>query len=77
MVVEREVPREELIGHLKCPRSLACRALTSECRGGSGSGWLFLCLRDEARSCAHSLFVGTRYLCRCPLRSYLSEILLD
>jgi hypothetical protein len=77
MVVEREVPREELIGHLKCPHNLACRASISECRGGPGSGGLFFCLLDDARMCAHSLFIGARYLCKCPLRSYLREILRD
>jgi len=80
MEVGRQVEAENLISHLKCPRGLACRAAVAEHLREAASGplnGLHLCLRSDAGSCPHSLFFGTRYLCKCPLRTYLAAIIED
>jgi hypothetical protein len=75
-----EIGAEELISHLRCPHHLECRASTAEEVRGVGSESLMglsHCMRSNAGQCPHSLFAGRRYLCRCPLRVYLREILRD
>ena len=76
----QQVEAEHLISHLRCPHGLACREAVAEHLRETGSGplhGLHTCLGSDARSCPHSLFFGMRYLCKCPLRTYLAAILED
>jgi hypothetical protein len=80
MEVQQQVEAEHLISHLRCSRALACRQAVAAHLHEKGNGplhGLCPCLRSDAGSCPHSLFFGMRYLCKCPIRTYLAEILED
>ena len=80
MDIQRQVEAEHLIGHLRCPRALACRQAVAEHLRETGIGpfhGLYPCLRSDAGSCPHSLFLGRKYFCKCPIRRYLAAILED
>ena len=67
---------EEVMGEIRCPKNFKCAESGFErlCKAEDvGIREYLVCLEETAWSCAFALSFAGGYMCRCPLRVYLSQ----
>ena len=67
---------KEIIGGITCPKDFLCYTVKSDplCKTeDSGVASLLVCLERKMQECTFVHTAGERFLCTCPLRSYLNR----
>ncbi|MCP4612415.1 MAG: hypothetical protein GY845_27270 [Planctomycetes bacterium] len=68
---------EEIMGEMSCPKSFKCAEsgfeMLCKAKDKKGLKGYLDCLDAEASRCTFAISFGRSYLCKCPLRVYLSK----